>query len=370
MTSKERITAALSHIQPDRTPIFEYVLLSPIADAILGRKYYNYDETKGNWNERVKEIGWEKAVKNHAHDKIEIALKLGHDLIYATPNPLPPDTSSQNKNENKIIIEYDENDPVEVIKARNIKRKYNIENNELSDLYFQVYYFLQKEIEDRGLELDLFAPSYSHGVWTDTDLMETMILDPEVAHEHFKLCTIDSLRRIEKYMKLSIRHIGVGGDFAGKRPIISPQSYREYIAPEIRILSDYIHNFGAWAINTSDGNLWDVIDDFLIYTNVDGYMEIDMSAGMDLKKLKELYGDRITFYGNIDCGTVLSFASVEEIERYTIECIEAGMGNGGHIFTASNAITSTVPLSNYIAMNNAYRKYFGLPEFKCEALSY
>ena len=128
MTSKERITAALSHIQPDRTPIFEYVLLSPIADAILGRKYYNYDETKGNWNERVKEIGWEKAVKNHAHDKIEIALKLGHDLIYATPNPLPPDTSSQNKNENKIIIEYDENDPVEVIKARNIKRKYNIEN--------------------------------------------------------------------------------------------------------------------------------------------------------------------------------------------------------------------------------------------------
>ena len=39
MTSRERIETALAHKQPDRTPVFEYVLLSPRADEILKRPY-------------------------------------------------------------------------------------------------------------------------------------------------------------------------------------------------------------------------------------------------------------------------------------------------------------------------------------------
>lgn len=361
MTSKERIDAALSHKQPDRTPIFEYVLLSPVADAMLGRKFCYYDGEGGNWTEYVSEIGWERALRNYAHNRVELAIRLGHDLMYVTPNPLPPDMVSEKKNLG-IEIKYDNNDPVEVIKARNKCRLFEPENNNLNDLNFIIYSYLTQEMEQHGVDLDLFVPAYNHGVWTDTDLMQTMILDSDTAYEHFKLCTIISLNYIDKYKEFGIRHIGVGGDFAGNRPVISPQCYRDYIVPEIRELSARIHKLGAWAINASDGNLWEVIDDFLIGTNVDAYMEIDMNAGMDLKKLKELYGQRITFYGNMDCGTVLSFASEEEIKMYTIECIEAGMSNGGHIFTASNAITSSVSVKNYLAMVNAYRRYFKLPE--------
>jgi uroporphyrinogen-III decarboxylase len=276
---------------------------------------------------------------------------------------LPPDIISEQKKP-VIEIEYNDEDPVEVVKARNMQRKYDIENNDLNDLHFLIYYYLKEEMKNHGLELDIFAPAYYHGVWTDTDLMQAMILDPDTSHEHFNLCTTISLRYIEKYKQLGIRHIGIGGDFAGNRPIISPQNYREFIVPEILKLSNYIHRFDAWAVNASDGNLWDVVEDFLINTNVDAYMEIDMNAGMDLKKLKEAYGEQITFYGNMDCGTVLSFASEEEVKKYTVECIEAGMGNGGHIFTSSNAITSSVPVGNYLAMVNAYRAYFGLKKIK------
>lgn len=363
MTSRERIDAALSHKQPDRTPIFEYVLLSPVADVILGRKFFYYEGEGGNWKEYVEEIGWEKALRNYAKDRVELAVRLGHDLMYILPNPLPPGELSVPQN-TSIEDGYNKDDPVEVIKARNERRKFEMENKKLNDLSFIIYSYIKEEMRSRELELDLFAPAYSHGVWTDTDLMQTMILDPDTAYEHFKLCTINSLRRIEKYGQLGIRHIGVGGDFAGNRPIISPQCYRNYIMPEIRKLSDYIHSFGGWAVNASDGNLWEVIEDFLLNTNVDGYIEIDMKAGMDLKKLKKAYGERITFYGNMDCGTLLSYGSEEEVKYYTIECIEAGMGNGGHIFTASNAITSSVPVRNYLAMVNAYRNYFGLPEIR------
>ncbi|HNT36578.1 MAG TPA: uroporphyrinogen decarboxylase family protein, partial [bacterium] len=160
---------------------------------------------------------------------------------------------------------------------------------------------------------------------------------------------------------IGIDQIGIGGDFAGNRPLISPTLYRDQIVPEIRRCSKVIHQANLWAINASDGDLWSVIDDFLLATEVDGYLEIDMQAGMDLRRLKQAYGNRITLYGNMDCGNVLSFASAEEIRRQTIACLEAGFGNGGHIFCANIAITASVPIGNYLAMVGAYREFFSMP---------
>ena len=116
-----------------------------------------------------------------------------------------------------------------------------------------------------------------------------------------------------------------------------------------------IHNWYA-----SDGDLWPVIEDFLFGCEVDGYLEIDMHAGMDMRRLKAGYGDRITLYGNLDCGNTLSFGSPEEVRAHTIQCLEAGMG-GGHILCASNAIAAGVSLENYLAVVYAYRDMFGLP---------
>ena len=103
-----------------------------------------------------------------------------------------------------------------------------------------------------------------------------------------------------------------------------------------------------------------MIDDFLLGCEVDGYAEIDSRAGMNLSKLKAAYGDRITFFGNLDCGNILSFASPDEVRRHVIDCLEAGQGSGGHILCASNAITASVPLENYLSAVNAYRDTFGL----------
>jgi len=190
--------------------------------------------------------------------------------------------------------------------------------------------------------------------------MQTMVLAPAVAHEHFALATRRALGHIERYLELGIDQIGVGGDFAGNVLIVSPRAYRDFIVPEVRRLSDRIHAAGRWAVNASDGNLWPVIEDFLVGCGVDGYLEIDFHAGMDLRRLKAAYGDRITFYGNLDPGNVLSFASPEAVQRHAVQCLQAGLGSGGHIFCASNAITASVPLANYLAVIEAYRGFFGL----------
>ena len=82
--------------------------------------------------------------------------------------------------------------------------------------------------------------------------------------------------------------------------------------------------------------------------------------GQHLGRLKRLYGDRTTLLGNMDCGNLLSFGTPDEVARATVECIDAGWGEGGHILTASNAITASVPVANYLAMVNAYRGRFGM----------
>ncbi len=167
---------------------------------------------------------------------------------------------------------------------------------------------------------------------------------------------------IGDYARIGIELIGIGGDFAGTRLLVSPESYRSFIVPEVRSCAQAIRRNGAWSVNASDGNLWPVLEDFLSGCGVDGYLEIDMGAGMELARLKESFGSRTTFLGNMDCGRILSFSSPEEVRRVTLEILEAGWGGGGHIFTASNAITASVPPSNYLAMVNAYRERFGLPK--------
>lgn len=362
MTPRERVEAALKHIEPDRTPIFEYVLLSPIADALLGRKYADYagDDGMGGWVEMVAEMGWEKAVRQYAVSRVELAYRIGHDMMYVVPCPVPGISGQNDITQASSASEEVVDDPVE----RLIQRNSIIEQTSLvqPDEAFLVYLYIKEELSNRGMDLPILAPAYAHGVWTDVDLMQTMIMEPDVAKRHFTLATNRTLKLIEKYIALGLDQIGVGGDFAGNRLLISPQTYREFIVPEIKTLSRHIHKAGKWSVNASDGNLWEVIDDFLVGCEVDGYLEIDMKAGMDLGQLKMEYGNKVTLYGNMDCGNMLSFGTREEIRNYTFECLGAGLGNGGHIFCASNAITGSVPFSNYISMINAYREYFSQPK--------
>jgi uroporphyrinogen decarboxylase len=353
MTSRERINDALNHQEPDRTPIFEYVLLSPNADALLGR---TYAADPANWPVLVRERGWEGAVRQMALDQLELACLLGHDMLYVPLNPAPPGAAAAPEPPAQT------DDPVESLRRRN-ERAAQLPSVP-PDECFLVFDFLRRAMRERDVDLPVLAPAYAHGVWTDVDLMQTMLLAPEVAKEHFALATRRALGHVERYIALGVDLIGIGGDFAGNRLLISPGAYREFIVPEVRAVSRRVHEAGLRAVNASDGDLWPVIEDFLFGCGADGYIEIDFQAGMDLGRLKRLYGERVTFFGNLECGNILSFGSPEDVRRHTAECIEAGRGGGGHVLCASNAITASVPLRNYLSVVEAYRGFFELPPLR------
>jgi len=361
MTSQQRVKAAFNHSPPDRTPIFEYVLLPPVAEAVLGRPFVEYLAGMESWLEMAGEIGFERALRGYAAARVEIAQLLGHDLIFASPNPVPGAPYMYDPlSEIGARFGLSLGDPVVSILDRN-RRVAETMMGALPRDSLLVFELLREEMEKRGLDLPILAPAYFHGIWTDSDLMQTMLLEPEVAREHFTLATRRSLAVIADYAGLGIEMMGIGGDFAGTRLLISPECYRSFIVPEVRLCAQAVREAGAWSVNASDGDLWPVIDDFLVGCGVDAYLEIDRGAGMDLSALHARYGGRITFLGNMDCGRILSFSPPQEIAAITHEILDAGGTGGGHIFTASNAITSSVPVANYLAMVNAYRDHFGLP---------
>jgi hypothetical protein len=352
MNSRQRVEAALKHRPPDRTPIFEYVLLSPLADRFLGRRYAG---DPAHWDSLVSELGWEAAVRQNARDRVALAALLGHDMLYITPNPLPTDPPAGIQPPAPPSA-----DPVEALRLRN---EQDAQALPVSDDSLLIYTYARQEMQRVGLDLPILAPAYLHGVWTDVDLMQTMLLAPEVAKCHFEQATRRALQYIKKYIDLGIEQVGIGGDFAGTRLLISPGAYRSFILPELQQLSARLHQAGVYAVNASDGHLWPVIDDFLLHSGVDAYLEIDLHAGMDLLHLKQRFGSQITFYGNLACGIELSFGTPDEVRQHTLDCIEAGMGSGGHILCASNAITASVPLENYLAVIEAYRWRFNLPQW-------
>lgn len=380
LTSRERVLAALNHRQPDRTPIFEYVLLSPVASQILGRTFEDYGGDQAAWMQRAAELGYARTLRQYAVDRVELAQMLGHDMIYCVPNPTEKMVRAfAGKDQAEADPSFRRNatklpdDPVEHLILRNqgniIALRLEHPEKDAAQNPNEIYDLLREEMARRDLDLPIYAPAFFHGIWTDVDLMQTMMLAPEVAHEHFQLMTELALRHIRQLLALDIDMIGIGGDFAGNRPIISPEAYHTFIMPELFKLSTAIHAGGKFACNASDGNLLPVIDDFLIGSGVDAYGEVDFGAGMDLCVLKERFGGKITLIGNIDSGNVLSFYTSDDIARLTIDCLKAGWGNGGHLFTASNAITASVPISHYLAMVNAYRKFFDLPLFSLDSMA-
>ena len=73
MTSRERVEAAFQHREPDRTPIFEYVLLPPLAEHLLGRPFHEYLGGTEPWLQKALDRGFDRTLRQYALDRLDLA---------------------------------------------------------------------------------------------------------------------------------------------------------------------------------------------------------------------------------------------------------------------------------------------------------
>ena len=77
----------------------------------------------------------------------------------------------------------------------------------------------------------------------------------------------------------------------------------------------------------------------------------------DIYALKEKYGHKMSFVGNIDLAGVLSFGTPEEVMEDTRKHIDKLAPGGGYVVASSHSITDDVPPQNYIAMIETAQTY-------------
>jgi uroporphyrinogen decarboxylase len=82
---------------------------------------------------------------------------------------------------------------------------------------------------------------------------------------------------------------------------------------------------------------------------------LDPQAGVDIKEVKRLYGDKVCLIGNVNCGLIDSGAEEEYLEsaRYALK---HGMPGYGYIFSTSNCIYTGMELKKYENILDIWRK--------------
>lgn len=188
-------------------------------------------------------------------------------------------------------------------------------------------------------------------------ILEAMLEEPELVELVMDKVLACNMEIVRSAIRAGAEVIVLGDDYAGNHgPLLSPAMFEHFILPRLKKMIELIHEEGAFCIKHSDGNLYSLLE-LILSAGPDGINPIEPVAGMELKKVKELVGDRVCLSGNIDCAHLLPHGSGEEVERAVRQAIlDAGEG-GGFILSSSNSIHSSCNPANLIAMVEAGRKY-------------
>ena len=151
----------------------------------------------------------------------------------------------------------------------------------------------------------------------------------------------------------------IGNDFGSQRgPLLSEEMFRRFLLPHLARLVDLGHAYGLKVMLHCCGGFAELIP-AMIEMGLDGLHALQpCCAGMDLKKLKQEFGDKILFNGAIDSHHVLIEGTPETVREKTRETLEIMMPGGGYVAGASHdTILEETPVENVVAMFDTVREF-------------
>ncbi|HCG77461.1 MAG: hypothetical protein COZ37_03190 [bacterium (Candidatus Ratteibacteria) CG_4_10_14_3_um_filter_41_18] len=383
MTSKERVKKVFEHQIPDKVAVFEQLIVSKVASKILGRYAYTgggefaRDMLEGQMEDRQDQI-----VKRHIEDTVELHQKLDLDIVPVGLVP-PKNIDKQNlpqkiaentyryqdsEDKNNFSISRFSPESGQFFTVDSSSRNKGLAAIEelgkgLKETIKEPIKFKEDQweavdaiVEELGKEKAICI-SQAMGIPIQSAWLEAVLLRPDLVELHLDNALHYALTYVEEAARHGIDFINGGGDLADtKGPVYSPKIFREMVLPRFQKLVAHCHQLGLPYIFRTDGNVWPIAGDLFINSGVDGFGEIQPTAGMDLASLKEKFPNLI-LWGNLDCGDTLINGSEERIEKEVKECFNKGKPGGNYIFGSSNSIHWGVPAENFLLMRKAAERY-------------
>lgn len=130
-----------------------------------------------------------------------------------------------------------------------------------------------------------------------------------------------------------------------QHPFMSPRMYREIIQPGHERTVQWAHSKKLPVIMHSCGYVEPLVPGML-QAGIDCLQVIEVKAGMDLLRLYQNYGDRLSFMGGIDV-RVLYNNDRSEIDRELEAKIPVVKGNFGYVLHSDHSIPNNVHHDTY-----------------------
>lgn len=150
-----------------------------------------------------------------------------------------------------------------------------------------------------------------------------------------------------------------GTDFGTQNSTFcSPETFDRVWLPYYRKVNDWIHQNTNWkTFKHSCGAVKSLMNNF-IAAGFDIINPVQINAsGMDPRKLKKEYGDKLVFWGGgVDTQGVFAFGTPAQVRDQVKSQCEILNNNGGFVFNTVHNIQANVPFENVVAMLEALKE--------------
>lgn len=150
-----------------------------------------------------------------------------------------------------------------------------------------------------------------------------------------------------------------GTDFGTQNSTFcSPETYDRMWLPYYKKVNDWIHDNTGWKTFKHSCGAVEPLMSHFIESGFDIINPVQINAsGMDPRKLKEKYGDRLVFWGGgVDTQGAFAFGTPAQVRDQVKTQCEILNKDGGFVFNTVHNIQANVPFENVVAMLEALKE--------------
>lgn len=337
MTSKERVTAALTGQPYDRIPVF--LLLSDQTARLL----------------RVTVAEYQNSATLMAQGQLLAWRSYGMDLI----NTGPGLTGIAEAAGSKLVFP----DDTAYVSETAIKELDDLDRLKIPDplkdgrlpLFLEATATVIKEAGDQvPISATVAGAFTTASCLRGTELlMRDLRRNPEFVHRLMKFAVDSTIPFVLEAIKLGAR-VGIAEPVASGT-LISRNQFLEFVAPYLKDLVSVIkRECGVAPSLHICGNSKRIWEDMVEC----GFGTLSLDDEIDIAEARHAVGDRAALVGNIRPTTTMALGTPEDVRKNVIECIIKGVGNPkGYILGLGCALPINTPLENIHALVAAAREY-------------
>lgn len=340
MTSQERITALLNHKEADKVGVMDHFWRQAlerfheqgIPEGMDHEDYFDYDIRKFKVDQSFQlPITMVEETEEHI---IELTEWGNTQKTWKNSQSTPELIGFICKSREQWFSEYKARKQPDEARLRIDEMKTAYENAQAKGKYFCFSC------------LEVFEATWR--VCGPEMQLELLIDDPEWLLDMYKTDTDLVIWAFEELWSRGIEFDGmwVWGDVAYRSgPFMSPRMYQELVMPFHKRLFDAAHSKGCKVIYHGCGNN-NILVPYFIEAGMDCLQPMEVKAGMDVRELKQQYGDKLAFMGNIDA-RLFQDNDREGLEREIRDKITVAKQGGGYVYHSDHSIPPATNLDTY-----------------------